>query len=190
MKLVFRKVFNSLSRLIFSVFYDRSFFTGKYFQNNASMGYIMCWKFFFFQKIIGDNRKTPWPVSNRIEISNPSNIDFHPDDMQNFWHFGCYYQNFSAKIIIGRGTYIAPNVGIITANHDTSDLSRHETGKNVVIGEKCWIGMNSVILPGVVLGPKTVVGAGAVVTKSFELGNVVIGGNPAKVLRRVEDNDE
>ena len=58
-------------------------------------------------------------------------------------------------------------------------------GKDIIIGKKCWIGMNSVILPGVVLGDHTIVGAGAVVTKSFVDGNCVIGGNPARIIRKL-----
>ena len=50
--------------------------------------------------------------------------------------------------------------------------------------------MNSVILPGVVLGPHTVVAAGAVVTKSFEEGYCVIGGTPAKMIKKIEKNKE
>ena len=62
--------------------------------------------------------------------------------MNNFQGFGNYFQNFSAKIVIGRGTYIAPNVGIITVNHNLKNLDKHLPGKDVVISEKCWIGMN------------------------------------------------
>jgi len=51
----------------------------------------------------------------------------------------------------------------------------------VRIGEKCWIGMNSVILPGVTIGDNTVVGAGSVVIKSFPDGNCVIAGNRLKL---------
>ncbi|MFH4151026.1 DapH/DapD/GlmU-related protein, partial [Acinetobacter baumannii] len=88
-----------------------------------------------------------------------------------------------AHIYIGKGSYIAPNVGIITSNHDLADLESHTEGKDVVIGDKCWIGMNSVILPGVVLGNGTIVAAGAVVTKSFKQGNIVIAGVPAKIIK-------
>lgn len=59
-------------------------------------------------------------------------------------------------------------------------------GKDVVIGEKCWIGMNSVILPGINLGGNTIVAAGAVVTKSFPQGNVVLAGVPAKIIKELE----
>ncbi|EOJ3081127.1 DapH/DapD/GlmU-related protein, partial [Acinetobacter baumannii] len=54
------------------------------------------------------------------------------------------------------------------------------------IGDKCWIGMNSVILPGVVLGNGTIVAAGAVVTKSFKQGNIVIAGVPAKIIKEIK----
>lgn len=130
----------------------------------------------------------PWPVSPDIRIVNPENISFHPDDLNNFHTFGNYYQAF-AKISIGRGTYIAPNVGIITANHSLEDLSKHATPKPVTLGECCWIGMNAMILPGVSLGDNTVVGAGSVVTKSFPEGNCVIAGNPAKIIKILGEND-
>jgi acetyltransferase-like isoleucine patch superfamily enzyme len=94
-------------------------------------------------------------------------------------------QNFAGCIYIGHGSYIAPNVGLITSNHDIANLDLHEDPKDIVIGKCCWIGMNAVILPGVILGDRTIVAAGAVVTKSFIEGNAVIGGIPAKVLKRI-----
>lgn len=103
----------------------------------------------------------------------------------NFQTFGSYFRNFEAKINIGKGTYIAPHVGIITANHDPSNLEKYLDGKDVIIGKNCWIGMNSVILPGVELGDHTVVGAGLVVTKSFPEGNVIVAGNPAKIIKKI-----
>ena len=89
------------------------------------------------------------------------------------------------KIVIGEGTYIAPNVGIITTNHDLNNPDEHLGGEDVLIGKQCWIGMNSVILPGVVLGDHTIVGAGSIVTKSFHEGNCVIAGNPARKIKEL-----
>jgi acetyltransferase-like isoleucine patch superfamily enzyme len=60
-----------------------------------------------------------------------------------------------------------------------------ELGKEIHVGEDCWIGGNVVILPGVVIGRGSTIGAGSVVTKSVEAFTVVAG-NPARVIRRVE----
>jgi maltose O-acetyltransferase len=59
-----------------------------------------------------------------------------------------------------------------------------ELGLPITIGDNCWIGGNSVINPGVSLGNNVVVGSGSVVTKSFG-DNVVIAGNPAKIIRHL-----
>ena len=106
--------------------------------------------------------------------------------MNNFQNFGCYFQNYMGKISIGEGTYIAPNVGLITQNHDINNLDKHVESQEIILGKKCWIGMNAMILPGVVLGDHTIVGAGAVVTKSFPDGHCVIVGNPGKILRKID----
>ena len=45
--------------------------------------------------------------------------------------------------------------------------------------------MNAMIMPGVSLGDNTVVAAGAIVTKSFIDGFCVVGGNPAKIIKRI-----
>jgi acetyltransferase-like isoleucine patch superfamily enzyme len=136
-------------------------------------------------RIWGANRNIPWPVNPRTIVSNAKNIEFDIDDIHIFQTPGCYWQNQQAKIIIGRNCYVAPNVGLITTNHDVYDVTKHVAGKDIVLGEKCWIGMNAMILPGVTLGPHTVVGAGSVVTHSFPQGNCVIAGNPAKVIREL-----
>tara|TARA_B110000503_G_scaffold72285_1_gene111814 strand:- start:1009 stop:1188 length:180 start_codon:yes stop_codon:yes gene_type:complete len=52
-----------------------------------------------------------------------------------------------------------------------------------MIGNNVWIGLNSIILKGVSVGDNTIIAAGSVVTKSFG-NNLVIGGNPAKILKR------
>lgn len=52
----------------------------------------------------------------------------------------------------------------------------------ITIGNNSFIGARSVIMYGVELGDNTIVAAGSVVTKSFRDGNIVIGGNPAKII--------
>jgi hypothetical protein len=170
-------------RLIAPLFYSREYLKGRFFDDKAVAGWYWAWRSIWLQKILGFNRAVPFPVSHLISISNAKNLIFDPNDLNNFQHFGCYFQNFSAKIEIGKGTYIAPNVGLITANHDLFNPDNHVPGESIMIGKSCWIGMNSVILPGVTLGDHTVVGAGAVVTKSFPEGHCVIAGNPARVIR-------
>ena len=80
----------------------------------------------------------------------------------------CYIQG-GGKIVIGDYTQIGPNLGIISSNHDPYDNSMSVPGE-VLIGDYCWIGMGSVVLPGITLGDHTVVGAGSLVTKSFPEG--------------------
>ncbi|WP_346817710.1 acyltransferase [Bacillus paramobilis] len=119
-----------------------------------------------------------WPVhknsivSGNVKIGINSSVGATP---------GCYIQGIG-EVIIGDYTILAPNVGIISSNHDLYDYRVHHKEK-VIIGNYCWIGMNAVVLPGVVLGNHTIVAAGAVVTKSFEEGYCVIGGNPAKIIK-------
>lgn len=168
-------------KFILSLFYDKKLFATKYF-SEQKIGYIWMIRGIIFQKLLRYNTAS-FPISHQIRVDNPSKIFFDWDDLQNFQHFGCYFSNSKGgKITLKKGVYIAPNVGIITTNHDKHDLHNHLEPRDVIIGENSWIGMNSVILPGVILGPNTVVGAGSIVTKSFPYGNVTLVGNPAKPL--------
>jgi UDP-3-O-[3-hydroxymyristoyl] glucosamine N-acyltransferase len=56
----------------------------------------------------------------------------------------------------------------------------------ITIGDYVYIGNNAMIMPGVSVGNNVIIGAGSVVTKSVP-SNVVIGGNPAKILCKIED---
>lgn len=178
-----------LARILFITKYDAKYMKSIWF-GGAEHGYrkIMRpgWKWTVYSyrgnKRLGINQDAKWPVSPRCTVIYPWNIVFDPDNINIFHSYGIYYQGFG-KIVIGRGTTIGPNVGLITANHSVKDIDKHEIAHNIVIGENCWIGMNSVILPGVKLGNNTIVGAGSIVTKSFEEGHIVIAGNPAKVIK-------
>lgn len=83
---------------------------------------------------------------------------------------------FPAGVHVGAHSYVAFGVRILA--HDmTRGLYLHTR-----IGENCFIGGGSLILPGVEVGDNCVVGAGSVVTRSVPPGSLVAG-NPARILR-------
>lgn len=56
----------------------------------------------------------------------------------------------------------------------------------VVIGNWCYLGTNSLIMPGVTIGDFVLVAAGSVVTKSVP-SNVVVAGNPARIICTIDE---
>jgi len=135
-----------------------------------------------FQRLLGLNRDSPWSVHFTSRVVMPKQIILgHGVERSLMFSGGCYLQGGNG-IVIGDRTLFAPGVKIISANHGFSGSRQWVPGPPVTIGCDCWIGANAVILPGVSLGDRVIVGAGSVVTHSFESG-VVIGGNPAEVLR-------
>lgn len=130
------------------------------------------------------NKKIPyWPIHKASEIVHPENIFVGINSTVGL-RPGCYIQG-NGGLYIGNYVRIASNVGVMSANHDLYDHTKH-VNKEVRISDYCWVGMGAIILPGVTLGPRTIVAAGAVVTKSFPEGYCVIGGNPAKLLKTLD----
>jgi acetyltransferase-like isoleucine patch superfamily enzyme len=94
------------------------------------------------------------------------------------------------SIDIGDDVYTGPNVYITDQNHGYDDPDvpigkQWPSEAPVRIGPGCWIGTNAVILPGTVLGRNVVVAAGSVVRGEFP-DHCVVGGVPARMLRRYE----
>jgi acetyltransferase-like isoleucine patch superfamily enzyme len=140
----------------------------------------------FLQKVLGmgGNKKAYWPVHYTSTVYDPENIFAGVDTCPGLSK-GCYIQGMGG-IHIGDYTQIAPNVVIVSANHDLYDSRKHIAQK-VTIGKYCWLGAGAKIMPGVELGDWTIVGAGAVVTKSFPQGHCVIGGIPASVIKNLDE---
>lgn len=88
----------------------------------------------------------------------------------------------SGGVYIGKYVEFATRVSLLSANHDLYD-QRKSIKEPIVIGDYCWLGMNSSILAGVKLGPRTIVANGAVVTKSYPEGMCVLAGVPAKPIK-------
>lgn len=96
------------------------------------------------------------------------------------------------EIIIGNNVLIASRVTILDHSHgeiteediQIPPASRKLFSKGpIIIKDNVWIGENAIILSGVKIGKNTIVGANAVVTKSFP-DNVVVAGNPARIIKR------
>lgn len=96
-----------------------------------------------------------------------------------------------ATVTIGDNCLIAPGVHIYAATHPLDPRHRqdnddyYELALPVTIGKNVWIGGKAVICPGVSIGDNSVIGAGAVVVKDVP-SNVVVAGNPAKIIRYME----
>ncbi|WP_310555602.1 sugar O-acetyltransferase [Flavobacterium sp.] len=90
------------------------------------------------------------------------------------------------KVTIGNNVFFGPNTHIYTATHPLNTIERRtvESSKPVSIGNDCWIGGNSIILPGISIGNDCVIGAGSVVTKDIPDHSLAVG-NPAKVIRKI-----
>ncbi len=101
----------------------------------------------------------------------------------------CRFQD-QGGIEIGDGSLIGHNTTIATLNHDFNPAKRQSLTPNAVkIGKNVWIGSDCTILPGVEIGDGAIVGAGSVVTKSVP-ENTIVAGNPAKVIRKIEVNND
>lgn len=90
----------------------------------------------------------------------------------------------SHLIEIGDNVTVGGHVEFVTHDNSISKVLPNCTdlfGK-IVVGNNCFIGARSVIMYGVTIPDNVIVAAGSVVTKSVESSNVIVGGNPARVI--------
>lgn len=92
-------------------------------------------------------------------------------------------------IYIGKNTLVAGGVTILSHDHCKRVGDNAPFLTDTKIGDRCFIAVNSLILPGVTIGDEVIVGAGSVVTKDVK-SNSVVAGNPAKIIREnIKMND-
>jgi acetyltransferase-like isoleucine patch superfamily enzyme len=126
-------------------------------------------------------------VEAPVRVDYGIHLSVGPGTMMNF--------NFvvldTCRVTIGARVLFGPNVSIFSASHPLDSKVRNglvgpECGKEIHIGDDCWVGGNVIFLAGVTIGRGCTIGAGSVVTKSVEPFTVV-GGNPARVIKRLEN---
>lgn len=94
----------------------------------------------------------------------------------------------NASVTIGQDCMIGWHVSIVATDfHAVLDKKTKQVLNgpgNVVIGNKCWLGHGVRLLKNANIPNNTIVGAESVVTKKFTETHTVIGGNPAKVVKK------
>ena len=148
---------------------------------------------FMFQKVLKI-------TSNRVNLLHFTNVISAEQGLMLVGHgeFAEHCLRINGGIMIqaangvrlDRSVLLGPGVKIISGNHDLNDFSKPATSCGPIeIDSDCWIGANAIILPEVRLLPRTIVGAGSVINRSFDVGNIVVAGNPAKIVRYRTDSD-
>jgi hypothetical protein len=171
------EVENRICRLVVKLYYGQDYPNPTY----------MFKTYVIWQIIFRINSEVPWPVHPSSRVTNWEKIERRGNNNPGASP-GCYIQAGNG-IILGHNVLIGPNVGIISANHSKNDFKQWKKVQPITIGNNVWIGMNTVVLPGVSIGDNAVIGAGSVVTKDIP-ANSVAGGNPCKVIRKNGERKE
>jgi len=92
-------------------------------------------------------------------------------------------------ITLGDNVHITKGVQFITHDGGTLVL-RHivpdlELTKPIIVGDNVYIGMHSIVLPGVEIGDDVIIGAGSVVTKNIPSNTVAVG-VPARPIKTID----
>lgn len=92
------------------------------------------------------------------------------------------------KIHIGKHVQVGEGIIIRTSDgHSLYNLGEEEpynSPQDVIIGDNVWFGARCMVLKGSEIQSNSIVGAGAIVNKKFKDSNIIIAGNPAKIIKR------
>lgn len=127
-------------------------------------------------------------VPDSVRIRQPFYMDFGKNIQfgENVFVNASVHMQDQGGIYIGDNTLIGHQVVFATLDHDLMRTKRNNLyPAPIVLESDVWIGSNAVILKGVTIGEGAIVAAGSVVTKDVP-ANVVVGGNPAQVIKEIK----
>lgn len=87
------------------------------------------------------------------------------------------------RVRIGKRTTISQRVHLCAGTHDYKDVAMPLVKPPITIGDEAWVCADAFVGPSVKIGAKAIVASASVVVKSVEEG-VIVGGNPAKFIKR------
>ena len=129
------------------------------------------------------------PVGEHFGLFPPFYTDFGKNitiGRDVFINAGCKFQD-QGGITIGDGALIGHGVVLATLNHDLDPAKRQMLHPAPIrIGRGVWIGANATVTAGVTIGDNAVVAAGAVVVRDVP-ADTIVGGVPAKIIRRIDE---
>ena len=123
-------------------------------------------------------------VGRNVTIQNPSNL-FLGSNV--YLGYDTFFQG-SDEIVIGDRVLVAPNCLFVSDDHVRVEGSySNDTKKSspILIQNDCWLGAHVVVTAGSKIGSGVCVAAGAVVHGDFP-DNVMIGGVPARIIKKLE----
>lgn len=92
-------------------------------------------------------------------------------------NYNCFL-DLGNDIIIDNDCEIAYQVTFINSTHEIGNAGHragHSISGPIHIKKGCWIGANSIIMPGIVINEGCIIGAGSIVTKNCEANGIYIG---------------
>ncbi len=131
------------------------------------------------------------PVPDTLRVFPPFYSDFGKNihvGENVFINACCHFQDHGG-VTLGDGCQIGHNVVFATLNHGLEPADRGTTyPAPIVLGRNVWVGSNATILQGVTIGDNAVVAAGAGGSRDVP-ANTIVGGVPARIIKRI-DNPE
>ncbi|HBH08622.1 MAG TPA: transferase [Rikenellaceae bacterium] len=136
---------------------------------------------------IGDNVK----IAKRVSAFGSKNCPLRIGK-NSYIGMNSILNGYAAELSIGEYVSIAQNVNMMTdSGPNASEICQRIfpiTHGAITIGDHSWIGASSIIMPGVTIGKFCVVAAGSFVKQSFPDFSI-IGGTPARLIRKLNDNE-